>query len=76
MIKDFFGNEIEVGDEVAFLQWSNLVRGTVSKIEEGRVYALDKYGALHYLTDANYSEIIINTEKKYREKAVEYHDKG
>jgi FKBP-type peptidyl-prolyl cis-trans isomerase 2 len=73
MIKDFFGNEIEVGDEVAFLLWDSLARGIVSEIKEGRVYARDKSDKLHYLAGRDYSELIVDTEKKHREKAVEYH---
>lgn len=70
---DFFGNEIEVGDEVAFQVYDTLVKGTISQINEPiGVYATDIYGAFRFLGDSPRLEIVVNTEKKHREKALDY----
>lgn len=72
---DFFGNEIEVGDEVAYLyeveeDTPSISSGVVTYINPSNKYfniQINNYG--FYGADA----IIVNTEKKHREKAVEYH---
>lgn len=79
---DFFGNEIEVGDEVAF--YSDLTNWFCM----GRVEEIHFYERIHGPHNNSYfkvklddilggemycDDIIVNTEKKHREKAVEYH---
>jgi len=78
---DFFGNEIEVGDEVAFLY----LGGDIHVV--GTVDGFDKFGRpLIYSTELNKMKnknhvyrftpppnwIFVNTEKKHREKALDY----
>ena len=70
--KDFFGNDIEVGDEVAVpWSWDHVVRMVVTKtqgldsnyFEAGAGYATQVFDG---------SFVFVNTEKKHREKALDY----
>lgn len=70
MPKDFFGNEIEVGDEVAYLHYSSVYVGDVSAITDGG----DIFVGKRYIGtwDGSILDIFVNTEKKHREKALDY----
>lgn len=68
---DFFGNEIEVGDEVAIsYAWNRIVILPVTKIFDNG-FIRSGSGTSASLVEARYT--FLNTEKKHREKAVEYH---
>ena len=72
--KDFFGNDIEVGDEVAWTipRTDMMHLATVVTVAEKTV-RLDKKctmtGRPHYVS---HHKVIVNTEKKHREKALDY----
>lgn len=72
MIKDFFGNEIEVGDEVAYYSDLDhaLALGFITEISNIEIY---RNVVIDNLATYPAEWVVVNTEKKYREKAVEYH---
>lgn len=74
--KDFFGNDIEVGDEVAIVEtnYRNLVVAVVEEFtsQKVRVRPTSRYSWRNDGTTLRDSkDLIVNTEKKYREKALD-----
>lgn len=68
---DFFGNEIEVGDEVAYYSDVDraLALGVITEVKHIETYrnvVIDDFAA--YPPEW----VLVNTEKKHREKALDY----
>ena len=66
MAKDFFGNEINIGNEVAFMQtkYRNLLKGKVVKITEHTVLIEHKpTNTLKTETRQEHSQVIVNPKQ-------------
>ena len=78
---DVFGNDIDVGDEVVYAEGKHILAlGVVTGITEGirhpyEVKLLEDLWSGRVI-DCNGDSLVVNLEKKYKEKALLYHSEG